>query len=98
VEVLKLLAAQAAISIDNATLYQQLEQALKQANESSRVKSDLLARTFHELRTPLRCFPETADHAALGVLAGVVSLAGADERSALSVGHSTAGIFEENSK
>lgn len=60
VELLRVLSAQAAISIDNAKLYSRikkstvlLESALVEANESARVKTEFLARTSHELRTPL---------------------------------------------
>ena len=60
VEVLKLLASQAAVSLDNSRLYTRLkeskefvEQALAQAKESARAKSEFLAKTSHELRTPL---------------------------------------------
>ncbi len=60
VEIVKLLLSQAAISIDNARLYDELveskllvEESLKKANESDRAKGEFLARTSHELRTPL---------------------------------------------
>ncbi len=53
VELLKLLAAQAAISIENARLFRDLQAALEQARESVRVKSEFLSKTTHELRTPL---------------------------------------------
>ncbi len=53
VELLKLLAAQAAISIENASLFRDLQGALEQARESVRVKSEFLSKTTHELRTPL---------------------------------------------
>ncbi len=53
VQLLEMLATQAAISLDNAKLYEKLERALVEARESARVKSEFLARTSHELRTPL---------------------------------------------
>ena len=53
VELLGILAAQAAISLDNARLYDQREKALEAAKESARLKGEFLAKTSHELRTPL---------------------------------------------
>lgn len=61
VEVLRVLASQAAISINNSKLYNTLEQALREVKQSSKAKNEFLARTSHELRTPLNSiinFPE----------------------------------------
>ena len=60
VEVLGVLTAQAAISLETAKLYSRLgesmvslEEALAKAQESGRLKDEFLAKTSHELRTPL---------------------------------------------
>ena len=53
VEVLGVLSSQAAISIENATLYKRLELAFLASEEGARIKSEFLAKTSHELRTPL---------------------------------------------
>lgn len=51
--VLKLLASQIAISIENALFYKQLEKAQQTAEAASRAKTTFLANMSHELRTPL---------------------------------------------
>ncbi len=53
VQLLSMLATQAAISLTNAQLYDKLKRALARAEESSRLKSEFLANVSHELRTPL---------------------------------------------
>ena len=60
VEVLRLLAFQAATSIENAVLFaaaqaqaEELRTKNEQLSASDRLKDELLARTSHELRTPL---------------------------------------------
>ncbi len=52
-ELLKLLSAQAAISIRNAVLYQQSQTYAEAAESANRAKSEFLANMSHELRTPL---------------------------------------------
>jgi signal transduction histidine kinase len=52
-DVLLLLATQAAISLENARLYENLATSNARLMEASRLKSQFLANMSHELRTPL---------------------------------------------
>ena len=52
-DVLSLLAVQAAISLENARLYEGLSTSNVRLMEASRLKSQFLANMSHELRTPL---------------------------------------------
>jgi signal transduction histidine kinase len=51
--ILEVIAAHAAVAINNARLVQQLQLALDKANEADHMKSDFLNLASHELRTPL---------------------------------------------
>lgn len=53
IELVREIAEQVGTAIAHATLYEELEEASRQAEESSRLKSEFLANTSHELRTPL---------------------------------------------
>jgi len=52
-ELLSVLAAQAATAIKNAQLFQEIQQAYKNVEESDYLKSEFMAIASHELRTPL---------------------------------------------
>ncbi|MGB1016217.1 MAG: GAF domain-containing sensor histidine kinase, partial [Nannocystaceae bacterium] len=52
-DLLKQLAAQIAISVENARLYENLQQALKDTLKADRAKTQFLMNMSHELRTPL---------------------------------------------
>jgi signal transduction histidine kinase/ActR/RegA family two-component response regulator len=52
-DLVQLLADQAAIVLDGARLYEELASANRELSEATRVKSEFLANMSHELRTPL---------------------------------------------
>lgn len=52
-DLLEVIASHAAVAINNARLVQQLQAALKKANDADQLKSDFLTLASHELRTPL---------------------------------------------
>ncbi len=52
-EILNVMMAQAAISIENARLYEDLNQSNEQLKELDALKSDFISAVSHELRTPM---------------------------------------------
>ncbi|MDD5559117.1 ATP-binding protein [Candidatus Methylomirabilis sp.] len=52
-DLLRIFASQAAVAIENAQLFQEVEETNRQLARASRHKSEFLANMSHELRTPL---------------------------------------------
>jgi signal transduction histidine kinase len=52
-DLFRIFASQAAVAIDNAQLFQEVEEANRRLARASRHKSEFLANMSHELRTPL---------------------------------------------
>ena len=52
-DLLRIFASQAAVAIENAQLFQEVEETNRQLAQASRHKSEFLANMSHELRTPL---------------------------------------------
>src|SRR3990172_7495525 len=52
-DLFRIFASQAAVAIENAQLFQEVEEANRQLARASRHKSEFLANMSHELRTPL---------------------------------------------
>ncbi len=53
VDLLQTFATQSALAIQNARLFQEIEDKSRQLEEADRHKSEFLANMSHELRTPL---------------------------------------------
>src|SRR5262249_38742756 len=53
IDLLQTFATQSVLAIQNARLYQEIEEKGRQLEEASRHKSEFLANMSHELRTPL---------------------------------------------
>jgi GAF domain-containing protein/anti-sigma regulatory factor (Ser/Thr protein kinase) len=53
VELAQLFAGQAAVAVDNARLFEELEERAIELSKANKLKSEFLARISHELRTPM---------------------------------------------
>jgi len=71
-ELLQIIASQAAVAINNANLVQALQKANEELSQADKLKSDFMAVASHELRTPL------------GIILGYASFLKEDANSQLS--------------
>lgn len=63
----EILARQIAISLDNASLFEMLEERARQLAEVNRLKNEFLANVSHELRTPMNSIIGFTDTILMGV-------------------------------
>jgi signal transduction histidine kinase len=87
VELLETFAAQAVIAIENARLFNEIEQKTLELEAASRHKSEFLANMSHELRTPLNAILGFSEILAQGMFGGVNDKQAEYLRDILDSGH-----------